>query len=147
MRKLISSGAALALFFCFSLINLSTADAQISIGPALGCNYPTVATQCAGDCGGNGVITYQYGPLCSAFGSKFCVTNDGSNLCPSHDAIAYVFVNGNFVTSGNITAVGSNVGFKAKCPSQITVVVVPTPNNSGINCVQFGSINFSLRKP
>lgn len=141
MKNLISAGA-FALFLCFSLIN-HTAEAQI-ITP--GCNFTPVAKGCVGACGNPGVIEYKFGPLCSSLSGNFCVTNEFTNLCPSHDAIAYVFDDGNFVTSGNITALGSSLSFSAQCPSKITVVVLATPNGSGINCVQFGNLGFYLRK-
>lgn len=137
MQKFISIGA-LALFFCFSFLNLSTADAQ--------CNFTPVAKNCAGACGNPGIIEYELGPLCSAFATNFCVTNEGSNLCPSHDAIAYVFANGNLIAQGDITAVGSSLSFSALCPSKITVVVFATPNNTGIQCIQLGSVGFYLRR-
>lgn len=143
MKNILSAGA-LALFLCFSLINLSTAEAQI-ISPA-SCNFTPVAKQCVGACGNPGVIEYKLGPLCSSLSTNFCVTNEFTNLCPSHDATAFVFVNGNFVTSGDLTAQGSSVGFSAQCPAKIRVVVVATPNGSGINCVQFGNLGFYLRR-
>lgn len=126
-----------------SLFALSSANAQISASPCPG--YTAVATGCVGACGNPSDISYTY-TLCKEKKSKFCVSNDASSLCANHDAYAFVFVNGVFVASGNITAVGSSIGFEAECGSTIKVYVKAVPNGNPILCVWLGELDYSLRR-
>ncbi len=107
--------------------------------------YPSVGNSCVGSCAPFGVINYTVAP-CSAFVHNFCVVTDNSNLCPSHIAIARVYVNGVAVAGGNITAAGSTISFSAPCGSNITVVAKTKQVNPNIQCIVFGDVNFSLRR-
>ncbi|MGD1845820.1 MAG: hypothetical protein ACFB10_10550 [Salibacteraceae bacterium] len=143
MQRLFSTGA-ITFLFCFTFLFSQTATAQLV---DKSCNFFTpVAKECVGECGNPGIINYNVGPLCSSFVENFCVTNEGSNLCPSHDALAFVFVNNVLVATGDITNVGSSVSFQAPCNSQIQVIVVAQPNLSGSLCVKLGSLGFYLRR-
>lgn len=110
------------------------------------CTYPAVASNCVGACGSPSEINYTVSPPCLVKARKYCVTNDNSSLCPNNNAIAIVYVDGVFVTSGNITAVGSSVGFKAKCGSDIRVFAFTYYIGGPIQCVWQGQINYSLRQ-
>lgn len=136
--KLISAFCLLA----FSLISINT-NAQI-ISPAP-CPYNIVASNCVGACGNPTGITYST-PICASFVERFCLTNDGSSLCPNNDAFARIYVNGVLVASGNITAVGSSISFSAICGANIVVKVGAFNNGSPIQCVWLGNLNYSLRK-
>ncbi|MGD1845821.1 MAG: hypothetical protein ACFB10_10555 [Salibacteraceae bacterium] len=143
MKNMLST-ASMALVFFFSLLQYN-ATAQ-SFTAANCCNATPVAKECVGASSHPSVIQYQLGPLCSSLATQFCVTTEFSNLCPSHDATAFVFVDGVFVTSGDITDVGSCLSFTAQCPALITVVAFANPNGSGINCIQLGNACFYLRQ-
>ncbi len=129
---------------CLLLILVgSTMNAQI-ISSA--CNFPIVATQCVGSCGSPSEINYTGPAICSALVKNYCVVNESSSLCPDHNAIVTVFVNGLYVTSGNITTVGSGLAFQAKCGSSIKVIASTYFVGGGISCIWLGDLNYSLRE-
>lgn len=110
------------------------------------CSYPVVATNCVGACGSPSEINYSVSPPCVAKWRKYCVVNDNSSLCPDHNALAIVLVDGVVVASGNITTVGSSIGFTAKCGSDIKVIATTYYVGGGTICVWLGNLNYSLRE-
>ena len=110
------------------------------------CSYPIVATECLGACGSPSEINYTYGPICEAKVKKFCVVNESSSLCPDTDGVVVILVDGVFVASGNITAVGSHVGFEAECGSDIKVIASTVYVGGSTVCVWQGELNYSLRE-
>ena len=110
------------------------------------CTYPVVATNCVGACGSPTEINYTISQPCAAKWRKYCVTNDASSLCPDHNAFAFVLVDGVLVASGNITTVGSSIGFQAKCGSTIKVVATTYYVGGPIVCVWLGNVTYSLRQ-
>jgi len=110
------------------------------------CSYPIVATNCVGACGSPTEINYTVSQPCVAKWRKYCVTNDASSLCPDHNAFAIVLVDGAIVASGNITSVGSSIGFTAKCGSNIKVIATTFYVGGGISCVWLGNVTYSLRQ-
>ncbi|MEM9548587.1 MAG: hypothetical protein AAGA77_21555 [Bacteroidota bacterium] len=110
------------------------------------CSYPIVSSNCVGACGSPTEINYTVSQPCIAKVRKYCVTNDASSLCPDHNAFVVVLVDGVLVASGNITAVGSSVGFKAKCGSDIKVIATTFFVGGGISCVWLGNVTYSLRQ-
>ena len=127
----------ITLSFLFFLLVGTFVNAQ--------CNFPIVATNCVGACGNPTQINYTALP-CTSVVSNYCVVNESSSLCPSHNVNAFVFVNGTLVTSGNITAVGSGLNFTAICGSNIQVVAFAFPVGGGIACLWLGNLNYSLRR-
>ena len=123
----------------FLILFGSFASAQCS-------SFPIVATECVGTCGSPTEINYTFGPICKVKKKKFCVVNESSSLCPDHIAIAVVFVDGNYVTSGNITAVGSNLQFSAECGSDIKVIASLKYIGGPVVCVWLGNLEYSLRE-
>ncbi len=134
-----------ALFILALGLLTSQANAQVT-SSCLSSSATPVATGCVGSCGNPGTIVYQVGPLCTSKIVPFCLTTDASNLCPSNGAFAAIYVDGNFVAGGDITAVGSSIGFTAKCGSTIKIIVKTKVVNPNISCVQLGDLHFSLRK-
>lgn len=146
MRRFVSFGA-MALFVCFSIFTtLSTTAQSTSITADLSCySLKPVAKGCVGECGNPAIIAYSFGPNCYQYVRNMCVTNEGGNLCPSHDATAYVVINGQLVASGDITNAGSTVSFTANCGDQIKVYVIAQQNLTGSLCVKLGNLGFALR--
>lgn len=110
------------------------------------CAFPIVATQCVGACGSPTQINYTSGPICPSLVKNYCVVNEGSSLCPDHNAFAFVLVNGSIVTSGNITTVGSSLPFSAICGSNIQVIATTFYVGGGISCIWLGNLKYSLRE-
>ncbi len=109
------------------------------------CTYGTIVAQsCVGNCGVQGNINYDLN-ICDAKVVPMCVNTISTNLCPSHRAIAVVRVNGQVVTSGDITSLGSSLSFSAVCGSNIDVTVMAYHLVKGIVCVQFGELDFALK--
>lgn len=141
MRRFVSTGA-MALFFSFSMLLSFTSSAQLTENCS---NLNPVAKGCVGECGISTMVSYDFGPICQAYVRNLCVINEGSNLCPSHDAIAYVLINGWLAASGNITNPGSSVSFTANCGDNIQVFVVAQQNIAGSLCKRLGNLGFTLR--
>ena len=110
------------------------------------CSYPIVATECIGACGSLSEINYTVGPICDAKVKKYCVVNENSSLCPDTEGVVVVLVDGIVVASGNITAVGSSVGFKAECGSDIKVIASTVYVGGPVVCVWLGELTYSLRE-
>jgi hypothetical protein len=130
-------------FMAIALFSFNNADAQISISPCP--TYNVVASGCVGSCGNPTGIIYT-SSFCVTRKEKFCLSNDGSNLCPNMDAKAVIYVNGVQVASGNITAVGSSISFSAPCGANIKIKVGAVSNGNPIQCIQLGDLYYSLRK-
>ncbi|MBL4707942.1 MAG: hypothetical protein JKY48_05815 [Flavobacteriales bacterium] len=134
----------LTLLICsLSLISFEAKSQIISVNP---CNsWQGVAKDCVGSCGLNSSMGYQ--GVCSgpSLMTNYCITNVGSNLCPSHEVLTTVFANGAIVASGNLTAVGSSLSFSAPCNSFI-YVYDQASYIGGINCIQLGQAYLKLRK-
>lgn len=110
------------------------------------CNtWQGVAKDCVGSCGLTSSMVYQGVCSGSSLITNYCVTNVGSNLCPSHEVLTTVFANGVIVASGNLTAVGSSLSFSAPCNSFISVFDQAS-YVGGINCIQLGEAYLKLRK-
>ena len=108
--------------------------------------YDIVAESCVGACGNPGELSYEVTPPCPAITVPMCLNNIGSNLCPSHRAIAKIKVNGQLVASGDITVVGSSISFSAPCGAVVKVVVHAFDVVPGIECIQLGELKFALRR-
>ena len=127
------------MLICLFMISMgSLAHAQ--------CKYPVVASECVGACGSPSEINYTVGTPCDAYVKKYCVTNEDSSLCPDHAAFVVVLVNGNYVTSGDITAVGSSVEFSATCGSDIKVIATTSYVGGPTICVWLGELKYALRE-
>ncbi|MGB0177228.1 MAG: hypothetical protein ACPF9D_08680 [Owenweeksia sp.] len=83
------------------------------------------------------------GPIVPLY-QGFCVNVVNFNLCPSHKAVVYIYVNGTYVTGGSIGAAGQTFHFQASCGDVITVKMAAIDQNNGINCVQFGNASIHL---
>ncbi len=104
---------------------------------------------CVGDCNPFTLTDgFQYTVSCTGpiipVTQRFCVSVADFNLCPSHKAVVFVYVNGTYVTGGSIGAVGQNFPFTASCNDVITVKLAAIDQNNGINCIQFGSAKVFL---
>ena len=110
------------------------------------CSYPIVATNCVGACASTSEINHINALPCAAKWRKYCVVNESSSLCPNTNGFAFVLVDGVLVASGNITTVGSSIGFAAKCGSSIKVVATTFYIGGPIVCVWLGNLNYSLRE-
>lgn len=110
------------------------------------CSYPVVATQCVGTCGSPSEINYTVTQPCIAKWRKYCVVNENTSICPNTNVFVAVFVDGVYVTSGNITALGSEVGFAAECGSNIKVIASTYYVGGGVVCVWLGNLKYSLRQ-
>ncbi len=105
-----------------------------------------VGSSCVGACSPVGIINYNVGPLCPSLVVPLCVETTNSSLCPSHAAIAKVFVNGVLVASGDITATGSSISFSAPCGANVKVVAKTKLVNPIISCVWLGEVDFVLKR-
>ncbi len=144
MKKVFTSPFSLFLGM-FLFFATQTAFAQ-NDGLYTCANSTILAESCVGECSNPGELTYTLSGPCPSLIVPVCLSNISSNLCPSHRAIARVKVNGQFVTQGNITQVGSNIAFSAPCGSTIKVVVYAFDVVPGIECVQLGNLKFALSK-
>ena len=120
---------------------------QVQAQPSLSASCSTVVgSSCVGTCAPVGFISYNVSPPCTALVENLCVETTNSSLCPSHIAIAWVYVNGVLTTRGNITATGSTLGFSAPCGANVQVVVTTRLVNPNIQCVWFGNVDFVLKR-
>lgn len=130
------------LILVFTLGWSNQAEAQASLSA---CNT-VVGSSCMGTCSPVGVINYNVGPLCPSALVNLCVETTNSSLCPSHIAVAKVYVNGVLTAVQDITATGSTIAFNAPCGANVKVVVKPRLVDPTINCIWFGNVDFVLKK-
>ncbi len=134
---------SLAAFFCFSMMSQQAAAQIVSSACQ---TYTVVGQSCVGACGDPGEIAYTVAGPCSEFLVDMCVSNDQTSLCPTHGVKAGVYVNGTLVATGDLTNLGSSIGFSAPCGSVVKVIASLYERKSDTVCVWLGEVDFSLRR-
>ena len=128
----------------FSVICSTQVNAQVISSACT--SLPIVGSTCVGACAPSGEIEHQVGPLCTAAVVNLCVNTGSSSLCPSHIAVARVFVDGVLTAAGNVTAAGSTLSFSAPCGSKVKVIVKIKHVNPNIQCIWLGEVNVNLHQ-